>query len=145
MTNVQRAKNAILKGGALYHFMSKGQRQVLQGFLRGEEANHFSDVILQTVEVVEKMPTTYQTDGQGGEAIVHLHYFKGNTDAWIIEKDRGDPLEPDDKRQHQAFGKVSMHGNELSYGYVSLEELIFNGVELDLYWTPIPVKSIGKD
>jgi hypothetical protein len=36
------------------------------------------------------MPQTGETDGQGDKAVAHLHYFMGQFDFWITERDIGD-------------------------------------------------------
>lgn len=49
-------------------------------------------------------------------------------------------MEPE---QHQAFGAANLgYGAEL--GYISIEELKENNVELDLYWTPKPLSQIER-
>ena len=57
------------------------------------------------------MPKSYETEGQGKEAIVTLHYFTGSWDWYITEKDK-------EEEQLQAFGLVS--GFEKEYGYTSV-------------------------
>ncbi|MBL0011067.1 MAG: DUF2958 domain-containing protein [Nitrosomonas sp.] len=79
------------------------------------------------------MPKTYGQDGMGDKAIAYLHYFSGGSDWYITEKDMED-------EQLQAFGLANLgQGGEL--GYISIQELIDAGVEIDLYWTP---KTIGQ-
>jgi len=46
--------------------------------------------------------------------------------------------ESGDPAQHQAFGLASM-GDDPELGYISICELIELGVELDLYFTPVPI------
>ena len=91
-------------------------------------------------KTINEMPKSYETDGQGGEAKVVLHYFKDGSDWWIIEKD----LEPE---QHQAFGFACLNGDVecAELGYISIAELIKYGVELDLYWTPKTLKEIKAE
>lgn len=134
---VSDAKLALV--GVLKHFMPATQRAILIDTLRGEERVGMAEVVQRVVDVIGKMPKTGETDGQGDAAMVHLHYFYGSIDAWITEKDEGDGS--DDLGQHQAFGKVDLgYGGEL--GYVSIQELIENGVELDLYFQPKPLKDV---
>lgn len=90
----------------------------------------------EQAETIETMPETYQTDGQGDEAIASLHYFIGGMDWYIIEKD----MLP---QQLQAFGLANLgYGGEL--GYINIEEIVKHGAELDLYWTPKTIKEIKK-
>jgi hypothetical protein len=82
---------------------------------------------IELASIVDSMPVTYATDGQGDQAIVHLHYFTAGADWYITERDVYD-------KQLQAFGKADLgDGGEL--GYISLVEILQCGAELDLYWT----------
>lgn len=86
------------------------------------------------------MPQTGETDGQGDTAVACLHYFIGNFDFWITERDKGDGS--DDDSQHQAFGFVNLGDpDNAELGYISLSELFESNVELDLHWTP---KTLGE-
>ena len=98
-----------------------------------------ADVILRLAERIDKMPRTNETCGQGENTIVYLHYFAGTVDAWITEKDVQLPGESGD--QIQAFGKITLFGDNPEWGYISIAELIENGVELDLYWEPVKVNE----
>lgn len=131
--------NAVLK-----NFMPESERFALACGLRGEEGWHFVDQIIQTTILIQDMPKTYDQDGKGMEAIAYLHYFRGGMDWYITEKDMGDPADPDDTRQHQAFGMADI-GYGPSLGYISIQELIENGVELDLHFTPTPLKELRHD
>jgi hypothetical protein len=140
MDKIQRAIVELSGEGVLSHFMSKAQRVTLGVLVKGEEGEGFADIVLGLAERIVNMPKTYETDGQGEDAVAHLHYFHGSMDFYISEKDRGD-ITPD-TRQHQAFGLADMGYPEL--GYVSIQELIDSGIELDLYWTPKPLKECYK-
>ena len=85
---------------------------------------------------IDTMPKTYETDGMGDSAPVGLHYFKGASDWYIIEKD----MEPE---QYQTFGFAILNGDKQNaeLGYISIEELIQYGVELDLNNKP---ETIGE-
>ena len=78
--------------------------------------------------------------------MVHLHYFGGSVDAWIVERDMGDSKYQDEiGPQYQAFGPITLYGESIrdsEWGYISIQELIENGIELDLYWTPKAVKEV---
>lgn len=117
-------------------FIGKSQLAAMGAGVRGEEGQFFKDKFVEVAKVIEGMPKTYETDGQGDKAIAYLHYFKGAGDWYITEKDS----DPDGEGQAQAFGYADLgQGGEL--GYISIQELIGAGVELDLYWSP---KSIGE-
>lgn len=131
--DLKLARSHISDTGLLANFMGKAQRWALWEGLKGEESAHFVELIQATVERIVGMPKTYETDGQGMNAKVHLHYFLGGFDAWISEKDMGSG-DPDDTQQNQAFGLARMGGGDGDLGYISIQELIQNGVELDLYW-----------
>lgn len=116
-------------------FIGKSQLSAMGAGVRGEEGQFFKDKFVEVAKVIEGMPKTYDTDGQGDKAIAYLHYFKGAGDWYITEKDS----DTDGEGQIQAFGYADLgQGGEL--GYISIKELIESGVELDLYWSP---KSIG--
>jgi hypothetical protein len=88
--------------------------------LQGEESGYFEQV-------------SYETDGQGDNAVVYLHYFLNGCDWYITEKDMEDD-------QLQAFGYANLgYGGEL--GYISIQEIVTVGAELDLHWTPKPLKD----
>ena len=85
------------------------------------------------------MPQTYEQDGMGEQAIAHLHYFTSGCDWYITERDS----DPDGEGQIQAFGSANLgYGPEL--GYISIKELLENGAELDLYFTPCTLSSLRK-
>lgn len=118
----------------LSRFVSREQLTAISDAMRGEERQFFFDKAVELVKTIEAMPVTYQTDGQGDNSIAHLHYFLAGCDWYITEKDML-------QDQHQAFGLADMGYPEL--GYISLPELHANGAELDLYWTPKPLKDIA--
>jgi len=112
------------------------QRAVILAAARGEEAEHFLEIIDHIHAMWQAMPKTYETDGQGCSALARLHYFTGGCDWWIVEKD----ADPDHAGQIQAFGIADL-GMGPEAGYISIPELLENGAELDLYFTP---KRMGE-
>jgi len=116
----------------LRRFVSPAQLRTLADGCRSEEMQFFFDKIVEMTGIINGMPQTYQTDGQGEDAIAHLHYFIGDSDFYITEKDMYE-------EQHQAFGLVKMWEREL--GYISIDEITHAGAELDLHWTPKPIKD----
>ncbi len=117
----------------LRRFMPTTEIDTLSDNIHGEEGEYFAQLILDTWKLIETMPKTYEQDDKGEEAVAHLHYFAGSADWFITERD-AEPV------QHQAFGLADLgYGPEL--GYISIVELIQNGVELDLHWTP---KTLGE-
>lgn len=118
----------------LRHFMSRSQIAAIGDGCRGEEKDFFFAKLAEMASVVESMPKVYETDGQGDEAIVHLHYFRGGSDYHIIEKDTTD-------EQIQAFGLCDLGMGYPELGYAPIREMIELGFELDLHWTPKPLKE----
>ena len=114
-------------------FVGDNQLEAMGDGVRGEEGEFFKTLFVKLAETITNMPVTYKTDGQGNDAIVHLHYFRGNMNWYITEKDMGDG---DGDEQIQAFGLADLGMGYPELGYISIEELVSNGVELDLYWTP---------
>jgi hypothetical protein len=113
------------------------QCTVILAAARGEEGEHFREIIARIHATWQAMPKTYETDTQGRAALARLHYFIGGCDWWIVEKD----ADPDHAGQVQAFGIADLGmGTEL--GYISIPELLENGAELDLYYTT--PKAIGE-
>ena len=116
----------------LEQFINQNQLHILNSLKDGEEGECFVEIENKIKSVIETMPKTYETDGQGDDAIVHLHYFNAGCDWYITERDIGD-------EQLQAFGLVKIAFTEL--GYISIKELLKLNVELDFYWTP---KTLGE-
>lgn len=128
------AAKALEQASALYEamptirkFVSEPQIQALAEAANGEEREYFINLMIDLAEHLNTMPKTYKQDGKGDDAIVGLHYFRGDMDWYITERDMED-------EQLQAFGLADLgYGAEL--GYISILELIENGIELDLHWT----------
>lgn len=120
-------------------FIPAAQLRLIRQLQQGEEKEFFLEKEKEIQGVIDSMPKTYEQDGLGREAIVHLHYFGGCYDAWITEKDIDGP-----DGQLQAFGYASFGGkSEAECGYISIKELLKQpGIELDLYWTPKTVKEV---
>ena len=126
----------------LTRFINRNQLKVLSYNCQyGEEKQYFRNMLCELARRIEGMPATYQNQ-KGAESIVYLHYFKGGCDWWITEKDKGSPKDdPADKgKQYQAFGRANL-GYSGELGYISIEQLKDNNVEIDLYWTPKPLKE----
>ena len=100
-----------------------------------EEKEFFISKFHELANTVNTMPKTFETDGQGKEAVAHLHYFTGGWDWYVTEKDM-------EGEQHQAFGLVK--GFETELGYISIVELMEVGAELDLHFTPTKLKDLSS-
>ncbi|MFA6925076.1 MAG: JAB domain-containing protein [Bacteroidales bacterium] len=116
-------------------FMPEMQQKAIVG---SEE--HW-EVIKRLKDIIEKMPVTYETENiKNPDKIAYLHYFYGDSDWYIIEKDV-------EKEQLQAFGYVILNGDtqNAEFGYISIEELkSINKIELDFYFSPKTMREIFK-
>jgi len=124
----------VLQG--LREFIGPAQMQVLAMNCRGEEGKWFKERLAELATLVETMPKTYETDGQGDKAVAQLHYFTSGWDFYITEKDAN-------PGQLQAFGLVA--GFEVELGSISIAELLSCGAELDLYWEPKPIGAVRAE
>lgn len=123
---------------ALSQFIGNIQLKCLKELITfGEERGYFRDKLCELAEIVRTMAKTYEQDGKGKDAVVYLHYFTPNADAWITEK------KPTDGAQDQAFGYASLNGWRPEMGYISIAEWLENGAELDLHFTPKPVREVA--
>ena len=123
----------------LRQFIGRSQLSALGDACRGEERQWFKDRLCELADQLANMPETYAQDGLGDQAVAHLHYFKGSGDWYITERDS----DQDGEGQIQAFGLADLgYGAEL--GYISIAELIENGVELDLHFTPCTLAELKE-
>jgi len=93
-----------------------------------------------TKEKLDRIPRLYETDEIPlAEKIVHLHFFIGGCDWYIVEHD-GDDL---------FYGYAILNGDIQNgeWGYASFDELKslklgFVEIDCDLYWTEVPAKEV---
>lgn len=123
----------------LNQFVGRNQLQCMRECCNREEGNHFKAMIYDLKNTIASMPKTYETEGKGNEATVSLHYFKGGSDWYIIERDS-------ENEQLQAFGFACLNGDyEMAeLGYINIQELIRHNVELDLYYHPETLASVKQ-
>jgi len=112
----------------LRRFVGPDQLAALNILLLSEERQYFFDKACELRDLIESMPKTYEQEVKGDEAIIYLHYFVGNCNWYIIEKDS-------EEEQLQAFGIADL-GYGPEYGYISIQELLENCVELDFNYRP---------
>jgi hypothetical protein len=115
-------------------FIGASQTAVVKKSLRGEEGQWFMEKMEELAGIVAIMPGTYQNkDGN-----VWLHYFSGNYDAYILEKDSGSEDDSPEDFQSQTYGWARFaHMPECAEtGYISLPEILANGAELDFHFEP---------
>jgi hypothetical protein len=120
----------------LNRFIPLSELSAITEAMRGEEGEFFIDKVIDLAARLESMPKTFEQLGLGKEAVAHLHYFRGSCDWYITEKDS-------ETEQLQAFGTADL-GYGPEFGYISIQELIENEVELDLYFQPKPLKEIAS-
>ena len=121
-------------------FIGKQQLSVMLDMCKGDEREWFIVRMVELAALISTMPKTYEQDGKCEAAIAHLHYFTAGADWYITEKDAETPDEPG---QHQAFGLADLFGDGGELGYISIIELIENGAELDIHWTPRALSEIA--
>jgi len=133
-THLPGKLDAVAAIKTLRYFIGGSQLQAIGDACRGEEKQFFFAKLVELAAQVATMPKVYEQDGLGDSAIVGLHYFTGSCDWYITERDIS-------AEQHQAFGLANLgYGGEL--GYISIAELIEAGAEIDLYFTPKPLREI---
>ena len=121
----------------LNKFIGRNQLSVMESACKGDEGEYFKTMIEGLQSKIAAMPKTFETDDQGDEAMATLHYFKGGSDWYIIEKDMAD-----DQIQAYGFACLNEDAENSELGYINIEELISFGVELDLHYTPEKIRDI---
>jgi hypothetical protein len=119
----------------LNRFIGTQQRSAINVLCQGEERQYFYGVLMRLANIIETMPVTYQTDGQGDQATVYLHYFTAGADFYITELDC-------EAEQLQAFGKADLFKDGGEVGYISIVDILMNGAELDFHWQPKKLADI---
>lgn len=124
-------------------FLSAGQLEIMGDATRGDDGPFFKSKFVELAGVIDAMPKSYETDGMGNKAGVHLHYFKGDSHWYITEKDSDE----DGEGQVQAYGYVVLNGDMqfAESGYISIAEILQYGAELDLHWTPRPLAQVKDE
>ncbi len=122
-------------------------RNVTDLIRNSEERDFFIDKMIELAALVKTIPVTFE-GREAEDPICHLHYFGGSYDGYLIEKDIGDPEEPEDTSQHQAWGwgRFNHMPDGAETGYMSLPEMFSSPIiELDFHFEPTPLsKIIGK-
>jgi hypothetical protein len=124
----------------LEDFIGKWQFAALKKLTKeSDEKSHFIDKLDEISHIIATMPTVEDDC----DKVCYLHYIiGGNSDCYILQKDcvLGEA-------QLQAFGYTCLNGDfEMAeMGYVSIKELLENEAQLDLYFSPTPLKTIQKE
>jgi hypothetical protein len=115
-------------------YVSTQQLQAMKAGARGEEKAYFQGKIVEMGTRIATMPKTYEQDGKGDKATVSLHYFQGSSDWYILEKD----ISASEDGNFQAFGFAVLNGDRQNaeLGYINIDELTRQNVELDLHFEP---------
>jgi hypothetical protein len=113
----------------LENYIGHSQLACMRDLCKGEEGGFFIDKMADIESIINSMPKTYETDGQGKDAVAHLKYFTNTTRFFVTERDIED-------EQLQAFGLVVREGEYPEFGYISIKDIIENGGEIDLHFTP---------
>lgn len=127
------AKPAAWRLKDLEHFIGQHQLQAIAQGLYGEDAPYFRDRLADLIQRIRTMPRIRESDPE--RPIAQLHYFHGNADWYVIERDNSDA-------QLQAFGHADLFGDGGELGYLHLPSLFEAGVELDLHFQPQPIHDI---
>lgn len=114
-------------------FVSRQQALALAELAKGEGAHRGAKGIESVKGIIEAMPSRGEQEGMGYKAIAHLHYFSGQQDFFITEKGES-------HTQLSAFG-LSLNGQAADLNGINISELINDGFELDLDWTPKPIED----
>lgn len=119
----------------LSKFIPSMELAALKEHLKGEEKEHFVDLLDDLEKTIKSMPGLYdeEAEKQGLDAPILLHYFFGGSDWWFSRYDPEDQV---------AFGFVRLGGMgdcaELGYSHIpEILRDVHHGpfqVELDLYW-----------
>lgn len=137
-------KPGVKQQPVLKAFIGRSQASAIRSAMRGEEGDWFRAKVRDLQTLIDSMPVSYQTEGQEmAEKVASLHYFGPRFDAWIVELDKGHPADEPQDYQTQAFGMVDL-GYGPEFGYISIPEMLANGMELDLHWRPKPLGEIRE-
>lgn len=116
-------------------YLCRNQRLGLIQLLCGEERAWYRQRLREMLNVISGIPALYATEGQGEQAVAHLHYFTSRADFYFTELDR-------ESEDLPSFGLAIITDAEL--GHLNLTEVLANGGELDLHWKPLTIAEIRE-
>lgn len=119
---------------SLKHFIPAFQQKALIG-----TTEHWG-VLDRLEDIVKEMPVTRGSAPKIDDKIIYLHYFYGNSDWYIAEKDM-------EKNQLQAFSYAILNGDTemAEWGYIDIEELSGTcKVEIDFFFEPIKFGELKR-
>ncbi len=125
---------------SLLPFLGGPQKGATETGLRGPDGDFFDAKMRSLQTLIETMPRSYETEGQGDQAIVHLHYFGASSDWYLTELDS----DPDHVGQRQAFGVADLGMGYPEMGYIDLQEALRLGAELDYHFEPVSLRALKQ-
>lgn len=120
----------------LKRYIYRTQLKVMCENMAGEEGQFFIDKMVEMAGIIREMPELYSQDGMGTQAVVRMHYFTGDGCDWHLTEI--------DSQDGTAFGLCDLGMGFPELGTVSIQELVENGAELDLYWEPKTLAEVMK-
>lgn len=116
----------------LFKIMPKRQMQAVL-----ESSNEMIPVLNDLAKQCESAKHRQDVDDTD-DAIAKLHFFYRGSDWYILDWDN---------RSDEMFGYAILNGDMQSaeYGYLSIDEFSSNNIELDFYWTPIPMRKVIEE
>ena len=133
----------------LREFIPKRQASAIRSCMKGEEGQHFSDMLAGWVAKIKAMPLYYSTEKvKPDDKVIHLHYFSSSMDWYIAEMDPDafTPCEdyPQGPGPNRVFGLSCMQVEE--WGGISILEMCESEhVTFDEDWKAKTVKEIFAD
>ena len=136
-------KNKFVEGGAITDSELQGIKKIVPknmllsinenlkereiAIKNGQDVEDF-DYFENLIEGYREIPTLYEQDEKGKNAVVYLHYFSGGSDWYITELD---------KENNEGFGFVVLNEDtqNAEFGYINMNELANSKIDLDLYWS----------
>jgi hypothetical protein len=118
-------------------YLGYPQQEALLYALQGAEAPAAAALLDQLVVTLQAMPHYLHTRALGGAALVHLHYFQGESHWYVTELDG-------EVKQASGYGFVVINGDlqNADPQYIDIAYLVRYATELDLYWTPLTVGAL---
>ena len=126
-------KTTAKKLSKIQDFMNPAQLSIVRS------SNEFNEVINRLYKIIAQTPEIYASDDIPlNKKVAYLHYFYGGSDWYIVELDKKDILDDNLTIEESAFGYAILNGDlEMSeFGYIDINELKRNNVELDFYFEP---------
>lgn len=116
-------------------YISNRQKIELVSLMSGDTKFSIEQLMTALEDRIEKMPMMYKED-MDEPLFAYLHYFQDEKHWYILEKDAHGVMA-------DCFGyRVDPEMNIYEFCYVSITELVRNGVKIDLDFTPCRVSEL---